>query len=108
MRFTFDAPSREECTAERVRSNTPLQALVLLNDPSFVEAASALAGGMIESSDAPDERLRVGFERVLCRAPRPNERDVLLELARAPGTELEAWTSVARVLLNLHETITRN
>lgn len=134
--LAFDAPSREECTAERVRSNTPLQALVLLNDTEFVEAARALAARMIcESGPSAAERIELGYQLVLSRLPRAEEVQVLAHLATrhleqyrqdhaaasallavgaqpAPAEvdpcELAAWTSVARVLLNLHETITRN
>jgi len=129
----FDAPSREECTVERARSNTPLQALVLLNDPILVEAARALATrAMVEGGD---ERLRWLFSVVLQRAPRPDELEVLreqlareqeryaadLDAARALITigerpapadldprALAAWTGVARVVLSLHETLTRS
>jgi hypothetical protein len=121
----FDAPSREECTMEREHSSTPLQALVLLNDPSFVEAAKSLAA---ESEDVVDM-----FVRVLTRRPSAeelavlmalfesekarlaaaaNEADELLsvglkEVETADPIELAARTSVARAILNLHETITR-
>ncbi len=132
----FDAPSREECTVERARSNTPQQALVLLNDPTYVEAARALAEQVVrEGGKAVAERVRYGFRRVLQRSPQEAELKLLQRLAEkhlafyqqeresaaellkvgdrpAPKdldvAELAAWTSVARVLLNLHETITRN
>jgi hypothetical protein len=134
--LAFDAPSREECTAERVRSNVPQQALVLLNDPSYVEAARVLAERTLrESSAGDDERLNWLYRRVLSRLPRDVERGVMSELLKkhraeyatdrpsaekviATGiapvakdldtAELAAWTSVARALLNLHETIARN
>jgi hypothetical protein len=132
----FDASSREECTVDRPRSNTPQQALVLLNDPTYVEAARALAGRILTSDGSTtDQRLRFAFQRVLSRDPRPDETAVLTNLLqqhraeftadkssaekllsvgdlRSPAdvdpVELAAWTSVSRVLLNLHETITRN
>jgi hypothetical protein len=131
----FDAPSREECTVERARSNIPQQALVLLNDPTYVEAARVLAEHIIaEGGSSVSDRLTLAFQRVLSRPPERNETELLSqqleketrryaadgETARkllAVGahprrpdgdtTELAAWTSVARVLLNLHETITR-
>jgi len=134
--LAFDAPSREECTADRVRSNTPLQSLVLLNDPIYVEAARVFAEKVLAAGGAtPAERLNWAYRRALSRAPRPEEEKLLLALfekhlgeyrqdpesARkliAVGTspsptplepvELAAWTSITRVLLNLHETITRN
>lgn len=121
----FDAPAREECTMVRESSSTPLQALVLLNDPSFVEAAKSLAA---ESEDILDM-----FEKVLTRRPTPGELLVLEELLAAEEDrfssdsgaaeellkvglkevptdnlpQLAARTSVARAILNLKETITR-
>lgn len=130
----FDAPSREECTVERARSNTPLQALVLLNDPTFVEAARALAQNVLDQSGGEQDRLQFAFRQVLGRTPSAEEESALLalfekhhtqytadELAaaqivdvgessvddKANKAQLAAWTSVTRVLLNLHETITR-
>ncbi|MCY2996388.1 MAG: DUF1553 domain-containing protein [Planctomycetota bacterium] len=132
----FDAPSREECVVDRTRSNTPLQALVLLNDPTYVEAARVLAGRMLREGGASErERLTFAFRQALNRSPQDEEVQLLTELvhkhrqetthdrAAAEGllktgdapvpdgidhAELAAWTSVARAILNLHETITRN
>jgi hypothetical protein len=134
--LAFDAPTREECTADRVESNTPLQALVLLNDPSYVEAARVFAENiLIQCNGDTNQRLDWAFMRALSRAPRDTERTVLtqllathLEQYRAdeaaaeklvstghmpapeniPDADLAAWTNVARVILNLHETITRS
>jgi mono/diheme cytochrome c family protein len=134
--MALDAPSREECTAQRVMSNTPLQALVLLNDPAFVEAARALAERAIrDGGPSPDSRLDWMFRRAVSRPIRPAESAVLTPLltkhlgeyradpqsARdlmaigahpAPvdldPAELAAWTSIARAVLNLHSTILRN
>jgi hypothetical protein len=135
MLANFDAPSRDECTASRVNSNTPQQALTLLNDPSFVEAARALAQHLL--TQAPDQtaaRLDAAFARALGRPASAAEQDSLqgflsvqLEEFRAdparaeallavgiapqpPGldaVELAAWTCVCRVILNLHESVTR-
>jgi hypothetical protein len=131
----FDAPSREECTVDRPRSNTPLQALVLLNDPTYVEAARALAAKTMAAATDSPARLEYLYRQALQRSPRADEASTLLALYekhfaqytadpksagelmtvgafRAPESlapaELAAWTSVARVVLNLHETITRN
>ncbi len=132
----FDAPSREECTVERPRSNTPLQALVLLNDPIYVEAARVFAERMMRhGGQTPAERIQFAYRQALGRKAEPAEEKLLLavygkhleqyrkdvEAARkvltvgarplAEGVdlpELAAATSVARVILNLHETITRN
>jgi len=134
--LAFDAPSREECTAERTRSNIPQQALVLLNDPTYVEAARAFAARILrEATGTPDERVTWAWQRALQRNPRPAEAKTirtllddqlrayradpkaaaeLLKTGFAPipegldHAELAAWTHVSRVLLNLHETITRN
>lgn len=132
----FDAPSREECTVARPQSNTPLQALLLLNDPTYVEAARALALRILQEGGQDDPaRLRYAYRRALARDIESAEAEVLgallvkhrahyqqhpeqavaLEqngLHRAPEDvdpiELAAWTTVARTMLNLHETITRN
>jgi hypothetical protein len=132
----FDAPSREECTADRPRSSTPLQALVLLNDPTYVEAARAFAERIIkEGGNSVSERHRHAYELALSREIKPAETQVLSALYkkhlseyRADAAaaqkllttgerpvpkdmnlaELAAWTSVARTILNLHEAITRN
>lgn len=131
----FDAPSREECTMNRPRSNTPLAALVLLNDPIFVEAARALGERMLlEGGDSLAERIDFAVRQTLSRQPTSEESEVLAGIyARYRATfdetpteaeaflsigarplpsgvdrvELAALAGVARVILNLHETITR-
>ncbi len=133
--LAFDAPSREECCAERTRSNIPQQALVLLNDPTYVEAARAFAARILkEGGGSPEERLDWAFQEALQRKPRAEEVKTLMTVldknrsiyqADAPAAEavlksgqapvpapidkveLAAWMHVARVLLNLHESITR-
>ena len=129
---TFDAPNREVCTLRRDRSNTPLQALVTMNDPVYVEAAQALARRMAGSAKTPAEQVAHGFRRVLSRAPSASELQRLIALhdealaiykqdakraadmatnplgpvpAGADVAELAAWTTVASVLLNLDETL---
>jgi len=132
----FDAPSREECTVERVRSNTPQQALVLLNDPTYVETARIFAERIIrEGGKDTEARLTFAYQHALNRNPNTKELTLLTTLfvkhlkqykadqaaaiallkvgakpadAKLDKSELAAWTSVARVVLNLHETITRN
>ncbi len=132
---TFDAPSRETCTVKRPRTNTPLQALVLMNDPVYVEAARAFGLRIMkEGGDTLDDRLQFAFRLALSRVPTPAE---LAELRLAYTTELEhfeanrpaanqlihvgastpplemdicelaAWTLVGNILLNLDETITK-
>jgi hypothetical protein len=133
--LTFDAPTREECTVNRVSSNTPLQALDLMNDPIFVETARVFAENIVrQGGPAFDRELDWAFERALNRTPGKEERQILKELyrknlerfraspesaaelmsvgdaPRAAGAEPEmaAMALVARAILNLHETITRN
>ncbi len=112
MMKAFDAPSREECTAERPRSNTPLAALVLLNDPVFVEAAGSLAARIQKEGGANDsERIKFAFREVLSRGPDDKEKKIIGELFSSEGGTKnpgDAWTAVARAILNLNETTTRN
>ena len=133
--LAFDAPTREECSVERPRSNTPLQALVLLNDPTYVEAARVFARRvLVEGGPDTAARMRWAYRQALSRDPWSRELEVLntlfekhreqyaadpvaaqqlLSAGLAPQddrmdrAELAAWTSIVRVLLNLHETITR-
>ena len=131
----FDAPSRETCTVNRPRTNTPLQALVTLNDPTFVDAARALAERVMREGGASiDQRLTFAFRTVLVREPDDGELGILrnihnerradyegdaksaaalIERSGEPApedldtTDFAAWTCVANVLLNLDETLTR-
>ena len=135
MLANFDAPSREECVAARNLSNTPQQALTLLNDPTFVEAARVFAAKLLSSKrESDDARLDLAYEDALARPIKPEEQkslerfldlqrehyransdeaQKLVRVGRTPEskdvaeTELAAWTQVCRVVLNLHETITR-
>jgi hypothetical protein len=133
--LAFDAPSREGCVAQRTRSNTPQQALVLLNDPTYVEASRVFAERILQhGGDTDRERLAWAFERALCRKPSDGERDILLRLvgeragyfaahagaakaAAAVGEwtvakslkpeRVAAWAAVSRAILNLYETTSR-
>ena len=133
--ITFDAPDREKCTARRSVTNTPLQALVLLNDPTYIEAARVLAEKMIREGGAdPAKRIRYAFRLATARDPNAKELQVLRDLERTEAAtyhgdkdaarkligvgeakvdtkvdagELAAWTTVASTILNLDETITR-
>lgn len=97
MFASFDAPSREFCTPRRLRSNTPLQALVTLNDTTFVECAESLADRMLAASPDLDEQLAFGFIAVTSRSPTEDEIAVLRHVAN------ESMFSVATTLLNLDE-----
>jgi hypothetical protein len=126
----FDAPSREVCTVRRIRTNTPLQALVTLNDPVFVEAAQALARNMVAEAAEPRQRIEFAYRTTLIRQPSDQEVQRLAELAKlatkhflaqpeeavrmateplgklpegADVAELAAWTVVGNVILNLDE-----
>jgi hypothetical protein len=132
----FDAPNRESCLVRRARTTTPLQALVLLNDPQFVEAARAFAQRiMLEAVPTSEDRIRHAFLLATARLPDREETQILTRILdrqitkfRAdPGAakdflhvgafqpkpdldplELAAWTTVASVVLNLDETVTKD
>ncbi|MFM8379351.1 MAG: PSD1 and planctomycete cytochrome C domain-containing protein [Planctomycetia bacterium] len=135
MLANFDAPARDECAAARVASNTPQQALTLLNDPAFVEAARVFAARLLEDHAAGDDtaRIRLAYRLALNREPRdaeltsltgflatqrdtfqaaPADAEKSLSVGLAPRPKLDpvehaAWTQLARVLLNTQEVITR-
>ena len=112
--ITFDATARLACTVQRSRTNTPLQALTLLNDPVYVNAARSLAKRVTtDKADQPlDAQLTYAFQLCTARTPNANERRVLQSLysnqQKAGKGKLDAWFNVASVLLNLHETITQD
>ena len=131
----FDAPTREECAADRVRSNIPQQALVLLNDPEYVEAARTFAARILkEGGTTPDTRIAWAWREATGRAAKPAEIAALrglldrqraalaqnadasseiikVGISPAPAeisrADLVSYTAVARAILNLHETVTR-
>jgi hypothetical protein len=133
--LAFDAPTREECTAERTISNSPQQALTLMNDPIFVEAARVFAERiLVEGGDTTTARIRWAWNEALSRAPLPEEAQILTDLyekhlaqfagdpasaasflnvGEKPAPEgmdpvqLAAWSSVSRTILNTHEMIYR-
>ncbi|WP_367873100.1 PSD1 and planctomycete cytochrome C domain-containing protein [Luteolibacter sp. Populi] len=125
--ITFDAPTGEACIARRENANTPLQSLVLLNDEVFFEAAQVLGKKVAALSATPEEKAIYTFQRCLTRPPEASEVGTLVafhksqldrlargelktsELMPAGSTDDEAaWMTVARILLNLDETITKN
>jgi hypothetical protein len=136
MLRAFDAPTREECTAERPRSNTPIAAMVLLNDPSFVEAARVFGERIIrDGGKGNKERLEFAYRLALSRIPDERERSImgklftlaekeykshptaakeLISAGQSPvpsdldPAEHATWTTIARAILNLSETYTRN
>ena len=131
----FDAPSREYCVVRRPRTNTPLLALTLLNDPQFVEASRAFAQRiMTEATNDPKQRIIYAFRLATARTPGAEEVKVLLDVynrqlaeyrrdkeaaekllsvgdfkakAEIDRSELAAWTTIASMILNLDETVTK-
>jgi hypothetical protein len=130
----FDAPDRETCVIRRARTNTPLQALVLLNDPTYVEAARAFAERIMLKSTTDAGRVEQAYQLALCRVPLPEETGVLLKVqqqalkrfvadraaadkllaighskrkAGLDSAELASWTAVASMILNLDEAISK-
>jgi hypothetical protein len=131
----FDAPDRETCQVRRARTNTPLQALVLMNDVQFVEAARKFAEQvMTDGGSDVQQRVKFSFRSVLARQPTASELAVLtklyndyyLEFKNDPeaakkllaagessrnesldANELGAWTMVVHLILNLSETVTK-
>jgi hypothetical protein len=131
---TFDAPDREKCVARRPLTNTPLQALALMNDPTFIEAARSLAQRAAAASRNDSRRIAFAFEHATGRRPAGKERAALQQLAKAQlrhfqenpqaahdllsvgesewdqqldAAELAAWTTVASAILSLDEVITK-
>ena len=132
---TFDAPSRENCTVRRSRTNTPLQALALMNDKQYVEASRALAQRMmLEGGTTPEQRLTHAYRIVTARPPTADELSVLVPLYQAQlaayqtdkdgaakllgygdskrnetldVSELAAWTMMANLVMNLDEAVTK-
>ncbi len=100
---TFDAPSRESCSVRRERTNTPLQALMLMNDPQYVEAARYLAQRTIDSKVEDESRLKFLFSTALNRQPSNNESKLLLEMRRTDAQEFEADVENARKLTAIGE-----
>jgi hypothetical protein len=106
----FDAPSGEVACVRRMRSNTPLQALTMLNEPLFVEAAKALGERVIRNAKTDDARVQFVFRCVLGRAPTPAEAGELLGFVAKQQARLgegPAWTAASRVVLNLDAAITK-
>ncbi len=98
----FDAPDREKCIARRSLTNTPLQALVLMNDPTYVEASRSLAQRMIREGGA--DRIRFAYEAALARPPSPAESRLLQDLATEQAVKFRAAPGLARELLQVGET----
>ena len=116
MLQAMDAPTREECVAKRSRSNSPVAAMVLLNDPSFYEAAQEFAKQVIKSSDDDSKRIEFAFYKALSRKPDKLEEDILgkliekvkQELKGNDQVELLSWTAAARAVFNCAEFNSRN
>ncbi len=125
--MSFDAPSREFCQIRRIRTNTPLQALVTLNDPVYVECAVSLARQMKAISGSPEEKIRKGFRQIMKRDISPAKLDILkdtylaslktyraspddaarLTMSSVKDPELAALSVTVNIMLNLDEVITK-
>jgi hypothetical protein len=124
MFSTFDGPSGEACLARRDVSNTPLQALTLMNDEVFLEASRHAGKVLAGEAGTDDEKVSRAFRRILVRAPAPEEQALMLKFLKSQQRRLEskeldatklggdagaaAWTLLVRALLNLDEFVTRN
>jgi hypothetical protein len=133
--LVFDAPTRETCTAQRSQTNTPLQALALMNDPTFVEASRKLAERIMVQPDVDDSgRVAFAFRASTARRPLKDEVRILLDIFEAQKVaftekpddarkllavgeskreeslaevDLAAWTTVSSIILTLDETVTK-
>ena len=130
----LNAPNRETCTTRRERTNTPLQALVLLNDPTYVEASRKFAERLLTEAQSDKQRIDLAFQLAMARPPSERELALLLRIYQEQiavyrqnheaaskllsvgesvhnesldDAELAAWTIVASVILNLDKTITK-
>ena len=112
MATTFDAPTGEGCLAKRDVSNSPLQALTLLNDAMFVEAAQKMAANVMKSATTDDDRITSIFRRCLTRKPSDDEMKMLRAFIAKEHSknisEESQWTALARAVLNFDETITHS
>ena len=116
MLQAMDAPTREECVAKRSKSNSPVAAMVLLNDPSFYEAAEEFAKIIIQSANSDDERIKFAFQRALSRDPDELEENIINQLLKNirqglsndGQLDLLCWTAVTRAIFNFSEFNTRN
>jgi len=129
----FDASNRDQCEARRLRTNTPLQALIMMNDPTMLEASLALSDKLLQGGNSPEAAISSGFRRIICRQPEKKERDILLHYWKEqqayfssnpaavkktlqvgeykPTTEsranLAAMMRVMQVIYNMEEAITK-
>jgi hypothetical protein len=101
----FDAAGREICSVRRTRSNTPLQALILMNDPTYVEAARHLAARMIRSSPTLPDQIQHGYRLLLVRDAKPEESAVLTRAFERARTEFTVNPDSATGLLNIGEAV---
>jgi mono/diheme cytochrome c family protein len=132
--ITFDAPDRETCTVRRPRTNTPLQALVLMNDPTYVESSRKLAERLMTEAKTADERIALAFRLATARSPKAKETAILKKVfeeqlsvyqkdekaaikllavgeskrnEKLNPSELAAWSVVASVIMNLDEAVNK-
>ncbi|MCB0607889.1 MAG: PSD1 domain-containing protein [Lewinellaceae bacterium] len=101
--LTFDASNRDQCEVKRVRTNTPLQALILLNDPQVLEAARVYAERLTTEGPPPEEQMEKAFRRILCRKARPEEKDLMADYFESEAAEFKNAPEKAEALLKIGE-----
>jgi hypothetical protein len=132
---TFDAPLRDTCIVRRSVTNTPLQALAVMNEPAFLEASRTMAAGLLSQKASDVERLTRAYRLALCRTPRPAEKSLLLrsleryrreyakqpaeatrllkvgdspQIAKLSKADQAAWMIVCSSLMNTNEFLTQH
>jgi hypothetical protein len=130
----FDASNRDQCEVKRLKTGTPLQALVMLNDPTSLEAARVLAQQLVALKHSDEQNISEAFRRIICRQPNSKELSILKEYlqgqrqdfaskklnaektlavgayplpANANKNELAAWMKLCSTIYNLEEAITK-
>jgi hypothetical protein len=97
----FDASNRDECQTSRYRTNTPLQALVMLNDPTMIEASKALADRLLQAGTNPSQIIASAFQRIICRTPDAKEKEVLVSYWEQAVAELRKNPENARKIISV-------
>ena len=99
----FDASNRDQCEIKRIRTNTPVQALVMMNDPVVLEASLALADLVLKSGPSPEAAITNGFRRVICRLPAKKEKDILVNYWKQQQTYFKANPEAAAEFVKVGE-----
>jgi Protein of unknown function (DUF1553) len=97
----FDASNRDECQVVRYRTNTPLQALIMLNDPTMIEASKALADKILQKESDPTKIITEAFKTIICRSPSSSEMEALLSYWKDAKIDLEKNTSRSDKMMSI-------